>query len=259
MFSELVDEAVSRSRRPDKQADIASYANQTLRELQSMKNGAFTKDLVETSVTVGPTDATPFIWSRPEHFRIMRAVAYQSYMGSVGRVWPKFLRIGKRQDEHDYYYYGAADYFVFAGVGGPTNNPRSGGLAQFGPITIELGYYVKFRRYQYYIIGLRPAVYSRDAESWSFNLVNIPDPPPDVSDIPSLLPPNNTFNTQQQYAIYLVSNWLLKDYYDTVLEGTLAKLFKSVGDARAPSSFALFKSMEDNLVADEAFESMALE
>lgn len=259
MFSELVDEAVSRSRRPDKQADITSYANQTLRELQSMKNGAFTKDLVETSVQVAVTDTSPYIWSRPEHFRIMRAVAYKSFMGAVGRVWPKFLRIGKRQDEHDYYYYAAADYFVFAGVGGPTNNPNAGAIAQFGPITIELAYYAKFRRYQYYNIGLRPAVYSRDLETWSFNLINIPTTPPDIGDVPSLLPPNNTFNTQQQYAIYLVTNWLLKDYYDTVLEGTLAKLFKAVGDARAGSSFALFKSMEDNLVADEAFESMALE
>lgn len=259
MFSELVDEAVSRSRRADKQADIISYANQTLRELQSQQNGAFTRDMIETQISVAQNQPQPITWDRPPHFRIMRAVAYTDTQNFYDPIYPKFIRPGSRQKETDYFYYGAGSYFVFAGVGQPQGTNGNFYLGSLGATNISLAYYTKFRRYQYYAVGARPAVYDRNAESWgNFVLTSFPNPPPDISDVPSILPQSNTFNLQQQYAIYLVCNWLLFDYYDTVLEGTLAKLFKNVGDNRSTSSFALYKSLETRLIADESFESLIL-
>ena len=54
----------------------------------------------------------------------------------------------------------------------------------------------------------------------------------------------------------LVTNWLIFDWFDLVLEGTLAKIFKINADQRAVSTFALFKSFEKDLLKGEVTASL---
>ena len=53
-----------------------------------------------------------------------------------------------------------------------------------------------------------------------------------------------------------VTNWLILDWYQLILEGAVAKTFKIVGELdRARSSFALFKSQQNDLYKGEVSES----
>ncbi len=48
-----------------------------------------------------------------------------------------------------------------------------------------------------------------------------------------------------------MQNWLLKRWYEMILEGTLAKIYKTVGDERSKTSFSLYKSFQQDLLASE--------
>lgn len=154
MFSELVDEIIAASGRPEMQADIASYINLTILEARSMR--FFYKDLVEDQLT---TTAKPHIWTLPRFFRRLRTVYYPSL-----DVYPDFLQPGKVQAGKRNYYYAAAGYFVFVGdftVGD----------------SINYGYYQRSRELSYYAAADRPAVWDEDTETWTYL-----DPQPTTDD-----------------------------------------------------------------------------
>lgn len=94
--------------------------------------------------------------------------------------------------------------------------------------TIKLAYYSYAKALIYYDPSSRPAIYDSET-GW------------------------NTTDTAKQE---LVSNWLLMHWYDLLLEGTLAKVFKITGDQRAVSSFALYKSMQKDLLQQTAHQAL---
>jgi hypothetical protein len=229
MFSELIDDIIATVKRPSRQNDIIAYANQTLRECQAHKQGAFDRDLIEDQVAVTSSDPSvttlAFIWDRPTRFRKLRTVSITQT--GYETIYPKYKRPGAIQgkdiDDGYSFYYSASNYFVFNAVNVGAN--------------LNLAYYMHFRRFQYYAAGSRPAVYDRVAETWSY--LNAGTDP-----------------VAQAAAQDLVSCWLLLDYYDLIREGTLAKFYKSLQDARSNVSFALYKSLETDMVSNEAWSSL---
>lgn len=216
-FSAAVDDVVTRSGRKDRIADILSYVRSTLRECHGL--AYFRQDFVEDTIT---TDAEPYVWTHPTGFRLLRTARYPVWNNRGERLYPPEVKPGKKQRDQDYYYYGGPGYYIFAGLTSGSD--------------IDVGYYRVFPKLPYYAIAARPATYSLEDNAWSYLTA--------TSDAEKLV-------AQEQ-----VSNWLLYEYYDTVIEGALAKLFKTLDDPRARSTFALYKSYQKTLLSLEPSDSL---
>lgn len=160
---------------------------------------------------------SPVTWDPPAYFRTMRAVNYN------GEIWPKFAQPGQIQDRYAAYYYRAGTYFVFNGAGLGTS--------------IQMAYYSYAPRLLYYAEGARPATYDAENGVWNYlTAITLGD---------------------QEAARAKVSNWLIINHYDCIVEGALAKIYKSVGDqVRSATAFSLYKTMQAQLMASERTESL---
>lgn len=211
MFSELIDTVITRTKMPSNNAviaDAATYTNATIRECSLL--GLFAKDLVEDTITT--TTASPYVWTRPRYFRVMRAAKYTK--DNSDDVWPDYLKPGQLQTPDDSnYFYGSGDSFVFSGV----DNAQD----------IDIAYYAYPKRLTYYIAADRPAVWDEAPETWAYHANYI------------------ATSELQETGRNLVSNWLLDHWREVIEEGTFAKMLKSKDDRRAVSAFALFKALQD--------------
>ncbi len=219
-FSSLLDDAVTLAGRGiAARKQLASYARSSMREPQV--DNLFEKDLEEVTLTF---NADPFVWDRPADFRLFRTVKYTE------EVYPKFIPPGRRQFDEQNFYYAASTYFVFKGlaVGDDFN----------------AAFYKYFPKLVYFAPDKRPARYFADLAKWQY------------------LDGNGNFVDSlgslalDEAARALVTNWLLFDWTDLVLEGILAKQFKVIGDKRAGSAFALFKSFINDLLQAEPTQSI---
>lgn len=216
-FSALIDDAIQRSRRKDRIADIMSYARASMRECTVLAN--FQQSLVEDTVTV---TASPHIWDCPQEFRILVAFQYANYSTHGERIVPTQKRPG--QVIHDRtnpnYYYRSGDSYILAGV-------------EVGE-EINVAYLAYLKRLRYYATEAdRPARFDVETNLWVYHSSY------------------DTSTTQQQVAKDLCTNWLMFRWYDLVLEGTLAKLYKTVGDTRSVATYALYKQQQTDLKAGE--------
>jgi len=210
-FSAIVDDTVTRTGRVNLRTDIVSYARVTMRESQSLIKSA--TDLIEDQITA---TASPHLWTKPQYFRELTAVRYPGIFDPRGNpIYPKRIQPGKAQRNVDYYFYSSGTSFVFSGVSENT--------------LIDVAYLTWFTKLAYYAtVAERPATFSLEDDEWSYATA--------------------TTDEEKEAARNLVTNWLIFDWYDMVLEGTVAKVWKAVGDARAPSSFSLFKSLQKDMV-----------
>ena len=220
MFSELVDDVMVRIGRSNSRVrqNVISYTHATMRECQLL--GYFDEDMIEDTITA---TAAPFIWTKPTLMRHLRTVRYDA-LWNHGR-FPPLVRPGKLQFEKDYYYYAGPAYFTFAGVA--LND------------TISVAYYAYARRFTYYEVADRPAVYNRDDGTWTYH--------DDYDDNDAL----------KETARGLVSNWILLDWKELIEEGILAKVYKMLReDKLAGVSFQLYKSFQTDLRKGATTESL---
>lgn len=219
-FSAAVNLAIQRSGRPDKLSDIIGFVRQTIRELQVVDGAIFMKDLVEDTFTAS-TD--PYVWTYPNTFRKMYSVQYPDLVSENGRpVRPRFVQgPGRALDENTWAYYASGDSFVFVG--------HDGG-------TIDVAYVTYIKPLVYYSTNA-PADFSLEDYTWSY-LTAVTD-------------------QEKADAQALVSNWVLFNWFESVVEGCLAKLYKLYGDERAVSSFALYKSYQKDMKSAEMLLSVA--
>lgn len=207
-FSAAVDAVVERSGRVNLRSSIIAYVRLAIRELQSKVESP--NDLVEEELVA---DAAPFVWTQPEGFRKLVSARYGTvYDLHDNAVYPKQLVPGNWLNRFDYYYYQSGNSFVFSGIG-----PGD---------VVQLAYLKWALNLPYYEPADRPAVYELETSSWTYKAAITAD--------------------EQEVARSQVTNWILFDWFDLVVEGALAKLYKTVGDERAVSSFALFKSLEQD-------------
>lgn len=216
-FSAAVDDVILRSGRPDRKPDIIAFVRVTIRELQALR--FFKNDRVEDSLTA---DAATFVWDYPQEFRIIRTVRYPYFDRQQNRLYPPEILPGKKQKDYTQFYYGGAGYYVFAGLA----------IADI----IDVAYYTFVKKLPYYTVATRPATFDLETDSWSYL--------------------TNGTDAEKLTAREKTSNWLLFNYYDTVVEGAMAKILKTVGDQRAVSSFALYKSYQMTLTASEPSDSL---
>lgn len=177
--------------------------------------------MIEDTVTA---TANPHIWALPDRFRILRTARYNIATANQVYTYPKEKLPGKVQEGEDTYYYRATNYFAFRGVAVGTS--------------IDVAYYMYLKKLPYYAAGARPAYFDLELDAWVY------------------LPAYDDTDANRLIARDLVSNWLLIDWYDLIVEGGLAKLLKTLGDPRAPSSFGLYKQLQQDLKKGEPFSSL---
>lgn len=216
-FSAAVDDVILRSGRPDRQADIISFIRVTIRELQVRR--FFRNDLTEDTLTATSNN---YVWEYPQNLRILRTVRYPYFDARNNRIYPSEVLPGEKQKEYLYFYYGGPGYYVFGGTA-------------LGD-SIDVAYYSYLPKLAYYEEADRPARFYLETDAWEY------------------LSPGTA--TENEAARNKVTNWLLMNYYDFVVEGAMAKILKVVGDDRAPSSFALYKSYQKDLEAGEPSDSL---
>lgn len=220
-FSAAVDLCVTRSGRADRLNDIIAFLRLTLRECQVL--AYFSSDLIEDTISA---NADPFVWETPNTFRIMRSVRYPGLFDPRSQeIYPRFVEPGRAQLQHDYYYYMSGSSFVFAGHGATTSGAQN----------IDVAYQSYFTPLQYYQnINDRPARFILENNAWTYH-DNYDD--------------SDTLKAQ---ARALVTNWMLERHYDMIIEGALAKLYKTTDDDRASSTFGLYKLLQKTLLHAES-------
>lgn len=232
-FSQLVDELVVETRRPDLRAEIATYLNQTIREIHfepSRGNVVFygaNRQEVEITASVESGE----IWDIPNPgvFQGMEAVRFPDQL--LYRLeYAKEARPGPSLNTVPFYYYRTGPSFVFGGSVG------YGGVGS----RIQLSYFEYPRALKFKIAGAREAEY--DVESgWTYNTVNAVD----YGATPEL----------QATAQERVTNWVLMRWADVLREGLRAKVYKRVSDQmRATTSYSLYSQLRQGIFTSESAE-----
>lgn len=223
-FSQMVDEMVSETKRPDLVSEISRYVNQTIREVHFTpdRNAAlnFEENFREQQVNCTVESGQTWAIANPTIFQAMQGVLYPDVFDRNGRqVWADHTTPGRHLASLDHFYYRVGGTFTFAGYGG------------VGAV-IALAYYEFPNGLKYKTEAQRPAWY--DVESgWSYA--------PGV-DTPEL----------QEAARDLVTNWLLTRWSDVISEGARAKLYKRLSDTeRARTCYSLYGSLRQGLWTSE--------
>lgn len=225
-FSQVVDTVLKRSGRPARGLDAQSYVRASIRECQV--TAVYARDLVEDKITTDGTD--PYIWTRPQTLRILKTFAYLPGAKNYETIYPDYLPPGEIQQGQTHYYYGGPTYYVLAGVGDQ-------------PVDVAVAYYRYAIRFVYYNVDSRPAYYDIENGKWQYLGSG--------GYVDNLATPE-----LEEAARDLVTDWLLFDWTELIEEGGLAKLYKNMGDERATSSFALFKSFQKDLLKGERTETL---
>lgn len=226
-FSQMVDEMVSETKRPDLVNEIARYVNQTIREIHftSDRNAAvfFTSNLQEAMI-VADHDSR-LVWEMPDptRFQKMLGVKYFNSLDSAGdAVWARETSPGRHMNDLCHFYYRVGGTFAFHGFGGLNSQ-------------VGLAWYEFPRSLKYKVPAARPAEYDVDS-GWVYDpLVNTPE--------------------LEEGARELTSNWLLLRWTDVIAEGVRAKVYKRLSDdARSRTCYSLYQSLRQGLITSETAE-----
>ena len=226
-FSQLVDELVLETRRPDMRNEIGTYLNQTIRELHfepTKGNAIFYKSNLGEEIVLA-TLASGQGWTIPDStiWQTMAAVRFDSVFDLGKPVYPPFLTPGRGLNGRQYFYYQAGDSYFFSGYGGV-------GAA------ISLAYYQYVRRLKYYAAGARPAEYDDDS-GWTYAAA--------FDGTPELQASAQRFTT----------NWLLMRWKEVIAEGLRAKVYKRLSDdLRARTCYSLYSTLRQGLYTSEVAE-----
>jgi hypothetical protein len=226
-FSQLIDEMVIETRRPDLRLEIATYLNQTIREVhfEPSKGNVvlYGENRIEDEITA--TTDSGQIWDLPNPaiFQAMEAVRFPNC--SLGRLeYAPEARPGPSLRTRPFFYYRSGPSFVFGGTVG------YGGVGA----KIQLSYFEYPPALKYKDVAVREASY--DIESgWTYlDAVTAED---------------------QAAARAKVSNWILLRWADVLREGLRAKIYKRLSDQlRGQTSYSLYSQLRQGLFTSEVAE-----
>lgn len=223
-LSQMVDEIVSETKRPDLVSEISRYVNQTVRECHfstDRQAAIFYRDnFNEVLLTASAESGYTWPMPNPTTFQKMAGVKFPSQFDTMGReVWAVETTPGRHLSALDHYFYQVGSTFVFSGYGGIGAN-------------IALGYFAFPASLKYKSVAARPASY--DPESgWSYH-----------ADV--------TTDEDREAARLVTTNWLLMRWSDVVSEGVRAKVYKRVSDTeRARNSYSLYGQLRQGLMSSE--------
>lgn len=223
-FSQLVDEMVSETKRPDLVSEISSYLNQTIREVHftSDRNAAifYSENFRESLLTANSESAYTWGIPNPATFQKMAVVKYSSIFDRQGGdIYVNETTPGRHLAGLDNYFYRVGGTFVFSGYGG-LNSQIAIGWFEFPPSLV------------YKTPSARPASYDVEL-GWTYaDAVNTPE--------------------LEAAAQLLTINWLLLRWADVLKEGLRAKIYKRLSDTeRARTSYSLYGSLRQGLWTSE--------
>lgn len=223
-FSQLVDEMVFETRRPDLLSEISSYVNQTIREAHftpDRGNAILFRDNLSESLLVAST-ADGYSWTipNPQTFQAMQAVKYLGVWEDCKNPYAVERTPGRGMQKNPYHYYRASGYYVFNGYGGIDGE-------------IALAYYSYLRSLKYYLPADRPATYDVE-DGWEYAAGVVTD-------------------EQKLAAQEKVSNWMLLRWADVLREGIRAKIYKRTGDTeRGRTSYSLYSQLRVGMFTGES-------
>lgn len=232
-FSQLVDDMVQETRRPDLRAEIATYLNQTIREVHfepSRGNVVFYRDnRREIQIIASSEDSEVWEIPNPATFQGVEAVRYASnYLGRM--EYAEEATPGPGLASKPFYFYRAANSVVFGGVVG------YGGIGGI----IQMSYFVYPSALKYKAAGAREATYDSE-EGWTYNTVDSVD--------------YGSTDELKATAQERVTNWLLMRWADTIREGLRAKVYKRLSDeTRQRTSYSLYQQLRQGLFTSEVAE-----
>lgn len=232
-FSQLVDELVAETRRPDLRSEMATYLNQTIREVHFEPQRGnvvhYTDNRQEIELTADSESA--FLWSipNPQLFQGIEAVRYASHY--LGRYeYAEQVNPGPGLASKPFYFYRAGQTVVFGGTVG------YGGVGGI----IQMSYFEYPAGLKYKAAGAREATFDSE-EGWTYYTVNAVD----YGSTPEL----------QATAQLRVSNWILLRWADVIKEGLRAKVYKRVSDeTRQRTSYSLYQQLRQGLYTSEVSE-----
>jgi len=224
-FSQLVDEIVNETRRPDLRPDIANYLNQTIRELHFTPDRGnvihYRENLREAQLVANIE--TGFGWNipNPAIFQGIQAVRYDSVVNRSGDNYATERLPSRGLVNHKLFYYRAGSRYFFADYGGLN-------------AIISLAYYEYPRMLKYYPEDSRPAEWDLEAMDFVYS---------------------NAFDDNESLKLdarNLTSNWLLVRWSTVISEGLKAKVYKRISDdARARTSYSLYSQLRQGLYTSE--------
>lgn len=223
-FSQMVDEIVSESKRPDLLDEIARYVNQTIRECHfstDRQAAIFYRDnFNEVLLTADAEESFSWTLPNPTTFQKMAGVKYPMQTDIYGNdVWAIETTPGRHLNDFTNFFYQVGAEFVFSGYGGLNAN-------------IALGYFAFPPSLKYKTVANRPAEYDPEL-GWTYNELIVTD-------------------EDKEAARLIVTNWLLMRWSDVISEGVRAKLYKRVSDTeRARNCYSLYGQLRQGLMTSE--------
>lgn len=225
-FSQLVDKMVLETRRPDMRTEIATYLNQTIREVHfDPKSNAvlfYRENLIEEQLIVDKESG--FGWKLPDPtcFQGMGLVRYDSINTRDDLTrYPPELTPGRGMVGKSIFYYRAGPNYYFAGCGGVN-------------AVISLAYYEYPRGLKYYAAGNRPCEYDPDMGF-------------------TYAAPFDGSEELHAAAIGFTTNWLLMRWSLVIEEGVRAKVYKRLSDTdRQRTAYSLYSQLRLGLSTSES-------
>lgn len=226
-FSQLVDDIITEVKRPDLTSVVATYLNQTIREVHFTpdRNAAlFYRENYREQLLTATGDSLTWDIPDPTNFQKMAAVRYSSQFNrSNESIWAVETTPGRHLRDLDYYFYRVGGGYSFSGFGGLNSQ-------------VAIGWFEFPRTLKYKAVAARVATY--DVETgWSYPVeVNTPE--------------------LELAAQALSTNWLLLRWGQILAEGLRAKVYKRLADTeRARTCYSLYGSLRQGLWTSETAES----
>ena len=216
-FSQLVDQLVAETRRPDMGLDVRRYCNQTIRELhtdpETNKILFFADNFKQLQLTADVDNGFSWEMPNPANFQKLHIVGFAGvYDGDGKSVFSTPTTPGRHLNTLTTYHYQAGNRFFFNGYGGINQQ-------------IALGYYELPQRLSYQEEDDRLVIWDEEAQVFDYD-------------------PSLTTDELREAALTMATNWILTRWEDTVAEGLRAKVYKRVSDTeRARTCYSMYQAM----------------
>ena len=220
-FSQLVDDIIAESRRPDQRAEIVQFLNLTMLELH-------VDDQTGSAVLYGENRQETIVWPTVEDGYVWPLPVPHLYQNLDSVYYPEINRIPRMVNPG----VGAA---LASEVDGAARYYRTGSnFAFFGyySSSIALSWFERPRRLQYILPKERKVTWDEDAMTFVF--------------APGTLPAQETEILEQN------TNWILQRWRDVLNSGAKAKLYVKLGDeTRARLAYSLYQNARRGMMLTE--------
>lgn len=225
-FSQIVDDVIRITGRPDQILLIPGFVNQTIRELHSEPQSQglvkYGENLFELEFSPDVDQGYVFTIPRVHRFQTLECFFYSTIGRYAFPKTPSTMFDGVYTPDRRSNYYRSGSNFILNGYGG-TDSLVKAAWFEYPP------------SFKYYAVAARPATFNDETGEWTYLPAYVTD-------------------EEKETARDLVSCWLLLRYKELVTQGACAKVFARMSDSeRGKVAYSLFQSGRTQLIAAETF------